>query len=134
MTPYVGDTTRSPVVTCTVGSLVCAFLGVGIIAAYLPQQPPLGWSVAFLAASVVLLAAAVAFLLRRRPFAWGLFFAVGRWVLVMALIFAAMGVYVMIVDGTSGAPLMVMTAVLVLSAVDIPLVIAFNVARHERVA
>lgn len=130
--PYAGDTSRSPVVTAVIGSLVCAFLGVGVIAAYLPAQVPLGWPVGFLAASVLLLLGGLMFLWRRRPFAWPLFFAVARWVLLVTLIFSAMAVYVLVFDGTSGVTLAVMTAVLVLSAVDIPILIAFNVARHER--
>lgn len=129
--PYVGDTGRSPVVACLVGSLVCAFLGIGVIAAYLPAPVPVGWPIGFLAASVALLAAATGLLRLRRRFAWALFFAVARWVFVGTSIFSLMGVYVMVYDGTSRLALNVMIAVLLLSAIDIPLVIAFNVARHE---
>lgn len=131
-TPYAGDTTRSPIVTSTIASIVCAFLAIGILASYLPQSPPLGWSVAFLVASVLLLAAAIVLLSRRRNFAWPLFFTVARWVLVLTGIFIAMALFVFIVDGTSGAPLAIMASVLVLAAVDVPLLLGFSVARHER--
>jgi hypothetical protein len=133
-TPYAGDTTRSLVVSCTISSLVCAFLGVGVIAAYLPGAPPLAWPIGFLVASGVLLLAALAFLARHRPFAWPLFFAVARWVALVTLIFSAMAVYIFVSDGTSGLTLAIMTIVLVLAAIDVPILIGFSVARHERVA
>jgi hypothetical protein len=130
--PYVGDTSRSPVVGCTLASIVCAFLSVGIIAAYLPRPVPLTWPVGFLIASVVLLAAALGFLLRRRSFAWWLFFRVARWVLVLTLVFTAMAVYVFVLDGTPVKTMAIMAAVLLLTAIDIPVLIGFSVARHER--
>lgn len=130
--PHLGDTSRSPVAVCVIGSLVCAFLGIGVIAAYLPAEVLLAWPVGFLVASTLLLFAALALLARRRHFAWALFFAVARWVLLVTLIFSAMAAYVLIYDGTSGVTLAIMAAVLVLSAIDIPILIAFNVARHER--
>ncbi len=130
--PYVGDTQRSPVAICTIASLVCAFLGIGVMAAYLPDEPPLSWPAAFLTASVLLLAAAALFLQRRPRFAWRLFWSVARWVFVGTLIFSATAVFVFVYDGTRGPTLAIMAAVLVLTAIDIPLLIAFSVARHER--
>jgi len=130
--PYLGDTSRSPVVGCMLASIVCAFLSVGIIAAYLPRPAPLSWSVGFLVASAALLAGALVFLLRRRHFAWRLFFAVARWVLVLTLVFTAMAVYVFVSDGTPATTLAIMAVVLLLAAVDIPVLIGFSVARHER--
>ena len=131
--PYLGDTSRSPVVGCMLASIVCAFLSVGIIAAYLPRPVPLSWSVGFLLASAALLAVALVFLLRRRNFAWRLFFAVARWVLVLTLVFAGMAVYVFVSDGTPATTMAIMAVVLLLTAVDIPVLIGFSVARHERV-
>jgi hypothetical protein len=76
--------------------------------------------------------AAIVLLSRRRNFAWALFFTVARWVLMLTGIFIAMALFVFIVDGTSGAPLAIMASVLVLAAVDVPLLLGFSVARHER--
>ncbi|MCL5946568.1 MAG: hypothetical protein M1298_00890 [Chloroflexi bacterium] len=131
--PYRGDTTRSPIVGCTIGSIVCAFLAIGIIAAYLPQAVPLVWPVAFLVASGVLLVAAIILLSRLRHFAWAMFFAVARWMAVLTMIFVAMTVLVFIVDATGGLTLAVMAIVLVLTAIDVPILVGFSVARHERV-
>jgi dolichyl-phosphate-mannose--protein O-mannosyl transferase len=131
--PYAGDTTRSPIVTCTIGSIVSAFLAVGFLAAYLPQQPPLAIPIALLLLSVVLLIAAVAFMRQLRNFAWALFFSVARWVLVLTLTFAVMAEFVFLYDRTPAGPLAIMTVVLILAAVNVPILMAFSVARHERV-
>jgi len=130
--PYLGDTSRSPVVGCMLASIVCAFLSVGIIAAYLPRPAPLPWSIGFLVASAALLAAALVFLLRRRGFAWRLFFAVARWILALTLVFTAMAVYVFVSDGTPLKTMAIMAIVLLLTAIDIPVLVGFSVARHER--
>ncbi|MCL4508628.1 MAG: hypothetical protein M1296_03770 [Chloroflexi bacterium] len=130
--PYSGDTTRSPIVACTIGSIVCSFLAIGIIAAYLPQAVPLVWPLAFLAASGVLLATAIVCLLRLRQFAWPLFFAVARWILVLTAVFVVLSVYVFTVDGTNGVTLTVLAIVLVLTALNVPILVGFSVARHER--
>lgn len=130
--PYEGDKTFSAVVPGTIGSILCAFLAVGIIAAYLPRQSPLGWSFAFLAASLVLLAMAVVSLARRSPFAWNRFFTVAKWVLILTGIFSGMAEFMFIYDGTPGTTLAILTVVLILTAVDIPVLLGFSVARHER--
>ncbi len=81
--PYAGDTTRSPVVVCAIGSIVCAIVSVGILVFYVPRPGSLAWASGFLAASAALLLAALVSLLRRRPFAWRRFFTVARWVLLL---------------------------------------------------
>lgn len=131
--PYVGDTSRSPIVTCAIGSIVCAFLAVGIEASYLPKSAPLAWPIAFLGVSGVLSLATAGLLMRLRQFAWQLFFAVARWVLVLTSIFAAMAMYVFIADGTGGTQLTILVIVLLLAALNIPMLLGFSVARHERV-
>jgi hypothetical protein len=131
--PYAGDTTRSPVVVCTIGSIVCALVSVGIIVAYMPRPVPLAWSWGFLGAAAVLLLAALVSLLRRRSFAWRRFFIVARWVLLLTLVYAGMLEYVFVHDGGRGKPLIIMTILLLLTAIDIPILWAFSVARHERI-
>ncbi|MGH7778076.1 MAG: hypothetical protein ACREPI_13005 [Candidatus Dormibacterales bacterium] len=132
--PFAGDTTRSPIVAALLASVVTAFLSVGFLAAYLPSTPPLAVPAGLLAASCLVLAAALLMLRRRRGLAWGLFFAVARWVALLTLLFGGMAEYVFIADGTRGGPLLVMTVVLALAAVDIPLLLGFSVARHDRPA
>lgn len=132
--PYLGDRSRSPIVTASISSIIFAFLAAGVIASYLPQSAPLHWPVAFLIVSAVLWLAAVMLLFRLRRFAWQLFFSVLRWVSILPLTFAATAIFVFVTDGTSGITLAIMVAVLLLAALNIPIVIAFSVARHERVS
>ncbi len=132
--PWLGDTTLSPVMACAVGAIVTSFIAVGFLAAYLPRKAPLGVPAGLLVASGALSVAA-AVLLRRRPgFAWGVFFSVARWMLAITLIFATMAEYVFVYDKTRGAPLAVMTIVLVLAAINVPTAVGFSVARHEQPA
>jgi hypothetical protein len=41
--------------------------------------------------------------------------------------------YVFVADGTPGRPLLVLTLMLAIFAVDIPLILAFSVARYQAV-
>ncbi|HUZ22072.1 MAG TPA: hypothetical protein VMU75_16050 [Acidimicrobiales bacterium] len=129
-----GDTTRSPIVALAVGAIVTAFVSVGYIAAYMPRNAPLAVPVALLVASGVMSLGAIVLLTRLRRFAWHLFFNVARWVLALTFVFAAMAEYVFAYDDTRGTPLVILTVVLILAAVNIPVVLGFSVARHERVA
>jgi hypothetical protein len=132
--PYAGDTTRSAVVAFTIGSIVCALVSVGILVFYVPRPGSLAWASGFSVASAALLVAALVSLLRRRHFAWQRFFIVARWVLLLTLVYTGMLEYVIVYDGARGNPLIIMTIVLLLTAIDIPILWAFSVARHERVS
>lgn len=129
--PWLGDTTRSPVMLCVVGAIVASFVAVGFIAAYLPRRAPLDVPVALLVVSGVLTVAGAALLLRRQGFAWDVFTSVARWIVLVTLIFAAMAEYVFAYDKTTGSPLVIMTVVLLLAAINVPIAVGFSVARHE---
>lgn len=131
--PYLGDTTHSPIRLFAIGSLVCAILSAGIMAAYVPNPSPLGWSWGFLIASAVLLVACVVGLLRRRDFAWSRFFTVAKYVVLMTAVISAMLEYVFVFDGMRGTALVIMSVVLAITAIDIPILWGFSVARHESV-
>lgn len=131
--PRLGDTTHSPIRLFATGSLLCAMLSAGIMAAYVPRPAPLGWSTGFLAASAVLLVAAAVGMLLRRDFAWRRFFVVARYVVLMTAVISAMLEYVFVFDGMRGTALVIMTIVLAITAIDIPILWGFAVARHESV-
>jgi len=130
---YAGDTTRSPIRLFAIGSIICAMLSAGIMAAYVTQPAPLGWSTGFLVASALLLLATVLSLVRRRNFAWRRFFIVAKFVVLMTLAIASMLEYVFVFDGTRGTSLVIGTIVLAIGAIDIPILWGFSVARHERI-
>ena len=131
--PYLGDTTHSPIRLFAMGSLLCAILSAGIMTAYVVQPPPLGWSSGFLFASMLFLLATVVGLVRRSGFAWGRFFTVAKYVVLMTLVITSMLEYVFVFDGMRGKPLVVMSVVLGITAIDIPILWGFSVARHERI-
>ena len=67
---------------------------------------------------------------RLRAFARDRFFLVFRWALLAYVISAAMIGFAFIKDHVRGAPLAVVLVMLVIFALDVPLIIAFTVARY----
>ena len=82
--------------------------------------------------TTISLALASVFLLSRlRDFAWHRFFVVFRWALLAYIISAAMIGFAFVRDHTRGAPLALAALMLVIFAADVPLIIAFTVARYS---
>ncbi len=130
---YAGDPTRSLIPVFGLGSIVCSLISGIIMAAYVPQAAPMGWPTGFIIASVILLGVTVVSLLRRPNFVWKRFFTVARWVILMTLVISAMLAYVFIFDGTRGSSLLIMVLMLAITAIDVPILWGFSVARHERI-
>jgi hypothetical protein len=101
------------------------------LAAHLPHRPPLGVPAALLIAGALLTLADMVVLSRIRPFAWSTFFLVIRWALLAYLVIGGMLEYVFVLDHTRGTTLVVLTATLVVFAVDVPTILAFTVARYQ---
>jgi hypothetical protein len=132
--PYLGDTKHSPIRLFAIGSLVFAILSAGFLAAYAPRPAPLGPPAGFLLVSVLLLLATAVGLVLRTGFAWGRFFSIAKFVVMMTVVISAMLEYVFVFDGMRGAALAIMSIVLAVTAIDIPILWGFAVARHERVS
>jgi hypothetical protein len=107
--------------------------GVIYIAAYLPKHAPLGVPIVLLVVAGALQLTNAVLLSRIADFAWYRFFQVARWSLLAYTIIAGMIEYAFIYDDTRGTQLVVMTLMLVLFMLNVPVLIAFTVARHERV-
>ena len=101
------------------------------LAAYLPRKAPFGPALGLLAVAAALLAWNVVSLARVRPFAWDAFVLVGKWALLGYGIVAGMLEYVFVFDDTSGSTLLVLTLMLAIFAVNIPMLLAFSVARYQ---
>jgi hypothetical protein len=131
--PTAGDVPRRlpPVSELAVVSLALTIVGGVLMASHAPRRPPLGLPVVFLAVSALLVAADVVILTRLRDFAWSQFFMVARWALLAYVISAGMIELAFVRDHTRAAPLAVLTAMLVIFAVDVPLIIAYTVARYS---
>jgi len=120
-----------PITQLQVGALALVIVGGVYMTSYFPRQPPLGLPIALLAGSVALFVIGIVMLARVRDFAWDTFFLVLRWALLAYLIQAGMIEYVFVHNHASGAPLVVVTLMLVMFAITIPNVIAFAVARYQ---
>ena len=120
-----------PVGAIAVASMIFIVIGGIYVASYVPRTVPLAPALALLAGAVLLLAADLVILSRLHPFAWQRFFQVFRWALLAYAVIAGMIGYVFVVDGTRGSLLVILIAMLLIYAVDIPLLLAFSVARYE---
>ena len=121
----------APVVQVAVASMIAVITGGIYMAAQLPRRPPLGVGATMLGIGGGLTLVAVLLLARLRPFAWGAFFTVARWALLAYLVITGLPASVFILDGTKGAVLAVMSLMLIVFAVDVPMVIGFTVARYQ---
>ena len=101
------------------------------LASHIPNGVSLALPTALLIASGALMLIEVAMLASLRPFAWDVFFRVGGWALVAYAVIAGMIEYAFVYDGTRGGTLAVLTLSLVVFALDVPLLLAFSVARHQ---
>ena len=124
---------RLPPVTA-LGAASIAFVAAGVIvlAAYLPKHAPLAVPLACAACATLLLVANGVLLARVETFAWWRFFQVMRWGLLAYLVVSGMLEYTFLYDHTRGAVLALMTWMLVLFMTNVPLLMAFTVARHQR--
>ena len=128
------DERRLPPVT-QLGAASIGFVAIGVIylAAYLPKRAPLAIPVACLLVAAGLLAANALLLSRVRPFAWWRFFQVMRWGLLAYLVVSGMLEYTFLYDHTHGAVLAILTCMLALFMTNVPLLMAFTVARYQSV-
>ena len=70
---------------------------------------------------------------RIRAFAWPTFFRVFGWALLAYLVIAGILEFVFVYDHTPGGQLVLLSIMLALFAVDVPLLLAFSVARYQPV-
>jgi len=120
-----------PIAELAVLSVALMLSGGVYLAAHLPAPPPLGPAIGLLAAGAVLTAVAVTLLARLQSFAWRTFFLVARWAFAAYAVIAGTLGFVFVFDHTRGATLAVLVTTLVVFALDVPMVIAFTVARFE---
>ena len=122
-----------PVAQVAVLSMALVIVGGIYMAAHIPAHAALGLPIGLLVAAGVLVLANVAQLARLRQFAWPTFWLVGKWALVAYLVITGMLEYIFVLDGTRGSTLVVMTVMLAIFAVDVPVLLAFSVARYQPV-
>lgn len=119
-----------PVAALAVGSLTLIVVGGIYLAAHIPGPVSLAPAIALLVAACLLMAFNGFLLSQLRDFGWVRFRQVGKWALLAYGLSAGMLEYVFIYDRVPGPELLVLTLMLLVYAVDIPLVLAFSVARY----
>jgi hypothetical protein len=120
-----------PVAPLTVCSLALIVIGGILMASYVPRQPPLALPAALTAVGAALTLTAVFLLSRLEQFAWPRFFLAFRWALLAYAVSAGMIGFAFVRDHIRGAPLALVIVMLVIFALDVPIVIAFTVARYS---
>jgi hypothetical protein len=120
-----------PIQQIGAATLIVVVIGGIYTAAHLPQHVPQGPALGILAAAAVLLAVNIVLLSRIENFAWRSFRLVAGWVLVAYIVIAGMLEYVFIYDDTRGTQLLILTLMLVVFAINIPLLLGFSVARFQ---
>jgi hypothetical protein len=117
-----------------IGAVSLAAIAVGVIynASYLPKHAQTGVAVAILCVAVALLLVNLALLSRIQGFAWARFRQVAGWALVAYIVIGGMIEYAFVYDHTRGTQLVLLTCMLVLFVVNVPVLIAFTVARYQR--
>jgi len=120
-----------PVAELTVASLVLVVVGGIFMASYFPHRPPLAVPISLFIASGIFVVVGMVMLSRAHDFAWQTFTLVGRWALLAYVLQAGMIEYAFVRNHASGAPLVVVSLLLLLFAVDPPLIISFTVARYQ---
>ena len=120
-----------PIAELALVSLALVVVGGILMASYVPRRPPLPVPLTLAVVSAVLLAASVFLLSRLRQFAWDRFFLVWRWALLAYVISAGMIGFAFVHDHTRGTTLALVLVMLVIFALDVPLIIATTVARYS---
>ena len=121
-----------PVTQLGMLSLGLVLVGGIYLSAHLPKHVSVTPAAVLLGLSALVLAVNVIALSRAEGFAWNRFVYVALRALMAYAIVAGMIEYVFLRNHTSGGPLVVMTLSLVVFAVNVPVLIAFTVARYDR--
>ena len=112
-------------------SLAAVVVGGVWFGSHAPRRPPLALPTVLLIIAAALLVAGIVMITRVAGFSWDTFVRVGRWALLAYIIAAGMIEFAFVRNHTRGAPLAVVTGMLVVFALDVPFLIATTVARYE---
>ena len=118
-----------PVTQLTMASLALVLVGGIVMVGSYPRPASLTAPWLLLAGSAALAGVSLLLLARHTGFAWAVFFRVARWALLAYVLIAAMIEFSFIHNGVQGTPLVLLSLMLVMFALDVPLSIGFTVAR-----
>jgi ABC-type tungstate transport system substrate-binding protein len=123
-----------PIIEVGVVAMALCIVGVIYLTSYVPRTPALGPAIGLVvaAAAVVLVNAVV--LARIPSFNWSVFRVVFGWTLAAYAVIAGMLMYTFIYDSLPTGQLTLLVATLAVFAIDIPMMLAFSVARFQPTA
>jgi hypothetical protein len=127
------DRKLPPVTEIGAASMVAVAVGVIYNASYLPKHAQTGVAIAILAVAAALFLGNAYLLSRIEQFAWDRFKQVAGWALLAYAIIAGMIEFAFVFDHTRGTQLVILTLLLALFMLNVPVLIAFTVARYQRV-
>jgi hypothetical protein len=126
------DRKLPPVTEVGAAAMIAVAVGVIYNASYLPKHAQTGVAIAILVVAAALELANVVLLARIRDFAWSRFRQVAGWALLAYAVIAGMIEYAFVYDHTRGTQLVILTLMLALFMLNVPVLIAFTVARYQR--
>lgn len=132
--PDAGDLRQAdypPVMPIAITTLILIVAGGIVVAAQYGRAPHLAIPTILLGAGAVLLIVNVVLVLRIKEFARHVFFRVLGWALLAYLVIAGILEYVFMFDHTPGKLLGLFSGLLLLFAIDVPLMLAYSVARWQ---
>jgi len=129
--PNLAERSAPPVTALGMASIALVASGVIYLASYLPRRAPLGPAVGLLCAAAAVLVASIVLLARQKDFAWRRFFQVAWWALIAYVVIGGMIEYAFVYDHTRGSVLVVMTLLLTTFILNVPVLLAFTVARFQ---
>ncbi len=122
-----------PVARLATATLALTVAGGVVMAAQYGRTSELAVPTALAGAGALVLLVNLFLLARVKAFAWSMFFRVFGWALLAYLVIAGILEFVFIYDHTPGHQLALFSAMLLLFAVDVPVLLSFSVARWQPV-
>jgi hypothetical protein len=126
------DRKLPPVTEIGAASMIAVAVGLIYNASYLPKHAQTGVAIGILLVAAALQLVNGLLLSRIEDFAWDLFKQVAGWSLLAYAVIAGMIEFAFVYDDTRGTQLVILTLMLVLFMLNVPVLIAFTVARYQR--
>lgn len=120
-----------PISEISIVTLVLIVTGGTFIAGHIPNEVPLLLPTILAAASALLLLVNVYLTATLKDFAWGIFKLVFAWSLAAYGVIAGLLMFVFLRDDIPGDVMTFLVVMLIIYAINIPLLFAFSVARYQ---
>jgi hypothetical protein len=120
-----------PIAELCVATMALVIIGGTFIAGYIPDDVPLLLPTVLAVVAAILLAVNLYLLTRIGPFAWDVFKQVFGWSLAAYVVIAGLLMFVFLRDDIPGDVMAFLIAMLIIYAIDIPLLFGFSVARYQ---